>query len=68
MSNTVEKTKEVKNEKTKDDIRLHNKKVLQDALRENKSLPERSWVSTEELADAIEKAVFDMFAGYIDAM
>ena len=57
------KTKEVKNEKTKDDIRLHNKKVLQEALRENKSLPERSWVSTEELAEAIEKAVFDMFAG-----
>ena len=56
------KTKEVKNEKTKDDIRLHNKKVLQEALRENKSLPERSWVSTEELAEAIEKAVFDMFA------
>jgi len=53
--------KELNAEKAEDEIRMHFKKMLLAALKENKSLPERSWVSTDELAEAIEKAVFAMF-------
>ena len=40
---------------------MHFKKMLLVALKENKSLSERSWVNTEELSEAIEKAIFAMF-------
>jgi len=53
--------KELNTEKAEKEIRMHYKKMLLAALKENKSLPERSWVSTEELAEAIEKAVFATF-------
>ena len=47
--------------KAEDEIRIHFKKMLLVALKENKSLSERSWVNTEELSEAIEKAIFAMF-------
>jgi len=47
--------------KAEDEIRMHFKKMLLVALKENTSLSERSWVNTEELAEAIEKAIFAMF-------
>ena len=57
----ISEKKEVPAKMAEDEIRTHFKKMLLVALKENKSLPERSWVSTDELAEAIEKAVFAQF-------
>ena len=47
--------------KTTSEVRAHSRKVLLAALRENESLPERMWVSTVDLARAIEEAVYTIY-------
>ena len=56
----VEKVESVAKSST-EEIRTHCRKTVLAALRENESLPERTWVSTGDLATAIEQCIHDVF-------
>ena len=59
----VEKVEKVESfaKNSTEEIRSHCRKTVLAALRENESLPERTWVSTGDLATAIEQCIHDVF-------